>query len=399
MKRFFVLGLAVVLPLFFGGCSPEVAAFGKSTFFNLAFIVPLLTAAILIIFALNKLLVDKNGQTKNGFCSLVGAPILAVIFAAAVGLKFGFALPAVIVGAALGAVIGFFSYTLDELMTNFWEERRVTVPGVLGLIIGGWFTISIFTHVWLEGDMFVTHQACDNRVIVERYTKHTDSDGDVSYTWDYEKHYDKFAPGWTLPQMVEGIDYQLGTGAKGKKDRVKKTEGYYFIGGHFYSEKRGDWDAFQWLLLANQNLQFKLNQVQRIQSNFYGQPMKNAGVVSDIKNPPAPKEFVSLPPASMLPAGEIIGKTFTMAFGAIGMMFTEDEYRPILYIFLSSILILVLLAIFVPPLRMSIGIFVVCASIVLLLLMLVAAAKSGGLRSSRRRSGGGGRFSGGGTSW
>jgi hypothetical protein len=127
--------------------------------------------------------------------------------------------------------------------------------------------------------------------------------------------------------------------------------------------------------------------------------MKNGGVIQAPKTPPEPKSIVALPLTSLLPPGGTLGKTVDMTFGAIGMLFKEKEYRPILYVFLFVILILALLAIFVPPLRIPIGIFSVCISVVFLLLLLFVVSKSGGLRSSRREGSGGGGFGGRGNSW
>ena len=77
------------------------------------------------------------------------------------------------------------------------------------------------------------------------------------------------------------------------------------------------------------------------------------------------------------------------------MLFQEDEFRPLLWIVIGGTVLLVLMAIFVPPMRIPVLVFVICSNVVILLLMFIAAFKTGSLPGlKRRRSGGGGGFGG-----
>lgn len=402
MKSFIRLFFFLQLLMISGCASQEVVNLGKSMAMNLIWAVPFVVLIMSVIFAMNKYIL-KNGRTNDMLCSWIGVITFPAIFAGGIGIKFSFTLWPMIISIILGAIVGWFSYTIDEILENCWENRMTTVPAALGLIMAGYMTTALFTHIWMEGDMYVTHKACISRAIVERYTYHysTDKDGhdDSYYTWDYRGHTDKSAEGWTLPLLAEGKDYVLGTGALLKRDRVK-WEAYYFIGGHFFSENKNAWDSFQWLRLSRM-VPFEIGKVQRVQSDYFGNPFNNAGEVEIPKALPEKLVKVVLPGSNDVPGATVTTKVFGMTITAVQLMFTEEEYRDLLWIHLLLAGIVLALAA-IPSLRRSVLIFVICASIVPLLIMMIVAARTGGIGElvgrQRSVSGGGGSFGGGGVS-
>lgn len=218
--------LALLWPFALGGCtSKEVANLGTALATNLLWSALFSAVVVSLIFVMNRFIVGKDGRTNEKLCSIIGVILFPGVFAGGVGLGFGFSFWPMTVAVLVGGLVGWFSYTLDELMNHAWEHKDVTVPAVLGLVIGGYVLTAMFTHVWLEGDMYVTNKACTNRVVVERYTMHITHGKkgrtNISYSWVYRSHFDRFADGWVLPMINEGVDYTLGTGALGTEDRIR----------------------------------------------------------------------------------------------------------------------------------------------------------------------------------
>lgn len=403
-KMRYVLFFLMAIFLLSCGCetTPQIKAIGMSMFSNLMLVALFVAVVISLIFVMNKLITDKNGLTNEKACSIVGVIIFPLLFLVVLGSKFGFNWVTISVSIVMGGTVGYFCYALDELIGSFWEYKKYTVPATLGLILGGWFFVMLFTHVWLEGDMYITYKACAHRVIIERYTYHPDTDSDDDddsyYSWDFHNSAEQLALGTTLPELAEGRDYELGEGARGKRDRIGGHEAYYFIGGHLYSERKQQWQPFRWLQLADPKVNFEIGKVQRVQSNFYGNPKHNAGVVDSYETTPMPVENPVLPQISVLPAAETTARAFFLGFDFLKMLFTEHEYRAVLYLHLICLGLLALLVIFVPPLRVSILIFFICASVIIFLILFAVAARTGSVAGlgelPRRRTGGGGGFGG-----
>lgn len=382
----------LLLPLLFllTGCTPEMQALFHSIGSTLLFVVPLVLGTIVAIFLMNKIFVHENGRTNNRTCAIVGVLLFPVLFLIVFTLKFGIGWVATPVALGLGALIGWFSYVLDELMEEFWECREVTLTGTVGLIFGGWMIVLMFSNVWMEGSMFVTHHACASRVVIDRYTHNTDSDGDDYYTWNYYTHVDRVTLGTAFPVLREGEDYRLGTGARGERDRVSRQERYRWIGGQFYSESDHVWRPFRWLLLNDNDLRFSTGGVQLVRSNFYGRPIENGGDVSAPLTLPVPQTQVPLPSVDDLPPAQMLSKVTRFTFTFIGILFTEEEYRPFLWFLAIVYVIPGVLAIWVPPIRKPYLVFLVTSSVVIFLVMLVIAARTGAFASGVRAGGGGG---------
>lgn len=377
--------------------SNQLTAIFQHLLTSLLFIIPIVIVTVAIIFLLNRFLTDKNGRTNDRACAIIGLVIFLPLYLVVFINKWGMGWQPILAAIVLGGLIGGLSFTLDEIMIDFWKNRRVTLPAVLGLLLGGWLWVTMFSQVWLEGTMYITHKACTSRVVIERNTRHTDDDGDNYYTYDYYTHHDKTALGEIPPKIVEGVDYKLGYGAEGKQDRVGKWETYQWIGGHLFSEKRNRWQNFRWLLLATHHNSFSIDEVQIVQSNFYGQPIKNGGRVEPPL--PVPHKIKRVPLPSDLPPPTTASKVIGYAYNFFVILFQEEEYRFLLYLFLGTVGLLVVLATFFPPLREPITIFLVCASIVILIILMIVAARTGtigafGEGGSGRRTGGGGGFGG-----
>jgi hypothetical protein len=242
--------------------------------------------------------------------------------------------------------------------------------------------------------MNVTHHACATRVIIEKYTEHhsynsTTKRTETSYSWDYFDNAKRVVPGTEFPELVEGRDYELGYGDCGKRNRVGRTEHYTWIGGTFWSERSSAWHEFRWLRLEKQ-ARFREGEVQLVQSNYYGYPVKNGGRVDAPKAPPPAVTTFTLP--SDLPPATTEMKALASFFNFFAILFKEHEYRSLLYIIAAIFGTLILLAVVVAPLRMPIIIYFVCFTVIALLVASAHAARSGASLAdfARRRTGGGG---------
>lgn len=400
MKRI----LFVFLPFFLSGCaSSEVAQLGRELAGNLAWSASLVAVVVLVIFAMNRWILHRHSGTNERLCSLVGIVLIPLLFVGGVGIKFGFGFWPIAIAVVLGAVVGWFSYVIDELLLDAWENRETTVPIGIGLVMAAYMTAMLFAHVWLEGDMYVTRKACVHRVVVERYTEHVhvDEEGEISYTysWDYRSHVDRLSEGWELPAIIEGRDYFLGTGALGRTDRIRR-EAYYFIGGHFYSEDDHVWREFRWLRLTRK-ISFSIDTVQRVQSDYFGHPIRNAGIVpSPLGYLPESPEFITPFQSDDIPGPTILMKSAEMVWTAAKLMFVEEEYRDFLWAHLVLGGVLGLTALLVPVMRRPILLFVISASIVVFLVILVVAARTGTVGAAfnslgrKEFRGRGGRFGG-----
>lgn len=222
----------------------------------------------------------------------------------------------------------------------------------------------------------------------------------------------KIVLGTTFPILVEGKDYSLGSGYGGRKDRVGKTERYCFIGGRFWSERNRRWSPFTWLRLRGNWLGFVEGQINLVRSNFYGNPIGDGGIVEEIDTgnagsskavlPGIPKRFI-LPDDDDLPNVTTARKAFGYFIDTVKQLFTEDEYRSVLY-FLGIVIVPWLVMLFIPAVRPSAIAFLICFFVIALIFLLLVAARTGSLgklgggRRKRRFATGGGRFGGGGTS-
>jgi hypothetical protein len=121
--------------------------------------------------------------------------------------------------------------------------------------------------------------------------------------------------------------------------------------------------------------------VQTVQSNYFGNPVNNAGAVKDFPTPlPDTVRSPQLPdklPAAMIP------KSLSSVFLFFKVLFTEEEYRTLMFLFVGVLAVLGCLAAFVPPSRPSVVAFLACASIVVFLFILIAALKKGGFSARR----------------
>ena len=97
----------------------------------------------------------------------------------------------------------------------------------------------------------------------------------------------------------------------------------------------------------------------------------------------------------VLPHPDMTIKAFQMFGSMVHMLFAEEEYRDVLYVILGVDIVLLLLMIFIRPLRLPIGLYFAACTVVVFIGLMGIAAKTGHVGAfvpRRRRSGG--RFSG-----
>jgi len=135
--------------LFLGGCrSAEMEALGVHMLKSFFFISLLGALIVVIIFLMNRL-ITANGETNNRACSIVGVLFFPVLIFVALRLKFESNWIMIFSALIFGGIIGWFSYAIDELLISFWERRVASIPISLGIALGGWLTILLFTHVMI----------------------------------------------------------------------------------------------------------------------------------------------------------------------------------------------------------------------------------------------------------
>jgi hypothetical protein len=259
-------------------------------------------------------------------------------------------------------------------------------------VLGGWFLTTLFTAVWLEGEMFVTHLAVCRRVTVERY--HRVDAQEERYEWRIDHTVERFDFGSTPPELVEGRDYRLGIGAGAWRDRAS-SEDYHFVGGRFLTEKTGEWKPFRWVRLADAELRFRAGEVYRVQSDFYGHPNGNAGAVRPRTPLPAAEASPRLPSREDLPPAGRQGKVLGLGFGFFRELCVQEEYRGLLHGLLGGVAVLLALAWLSSTLRAPVLVFMACSTVVVPVVFLLVAARMGAARRVLQSLvGGGGGFGG-----
>jgi len=363
-------------------------------FKTLIFAVPLTLLVLAVIFTLNKtILIPGSRRTDNTKCAVAGAILMPLLLVPIIGWWFSWSAFALVGALLVALILGIFSYTLDEVVENAWEMKQTVIPAVIGLLYGGWLVFLMFFHVWKSGNFYLTNFACVNRAVQERFDVYVDSNGVRHESWNYVDHVDKPAFGHTLPVIDVNRELRMGHGDEGKPDRIRR-EAYYFIGGSFWSEDAEKWRDFRWLLLENPNLHFDVNEVQIVQSNFWGYPIHNGGPGKGYRTPLPKVVSVSLPGAEDLPPPTTVFKAFKRGTMMISLMFAEHEYRPFVFLILG-VFVTALLSMAIPQMRVPAAVFLICTTIAVPIVLLAIASKTGGVRNlsfDRLRTGGGGGF-------
>ena len=374
--------LLVLCSVFMTGCvTDQIATLGIMITSTLINVTLGTTFLLVVVFTLNKT-IKTDGQTNDLAVSIIATIIFIPSFLLIARYYWGLNWITIPISIIVGGLLGWFSYVLDDLLADGWRDAKgILLGGYSGLVFGGTLTVFMFSAVWLEGNMFITHDAICNRAVIERFdvSYTTDDEGHTTRheSWNYLTHVQKIAFGRKIPELQERRDYTLGYGDNGRRDRVR-WERYYFIGGYFWSEKNNQWKEFRWWRLENPLLQFAMKDISIVRSNYFGNPIENGGLGIAPKDPPEITK-PSLPSESELPSPTVATRTIGFIGKGIWLLFTEEEYRSLLYLMLSLYGSLGMASIFIPVVRPGVGAFVACSFILVLIIILFVAAKTGSI--------------------
>jgi hypothetical protein len=221
--------------------------------------------------------------------SLIGICSMPVLLPVLLYLSFSFMWWLMAFGAAAGYVLGRFSYVIDDRLLDAWKQRRIFLPLVFGLCLGGSTIVAALAENWQNEIIYVQEFATCHTVTLSRYTKHTvyHKKGNTSYhSYDAYKTVYSFQSGESFGDLQEGRDYSLGYGESGVQDRVSHDY-YKWIGGEHLS-KNGEALGFKWVYLSSIDFRFTRDRVYDIEENFFGQVIQE-GKECDLI---APKLFV-----------------------------------------------------------------------------------------------------------
>jgi hypothetical protein len=344
---------------------------------------------VVIIFLINKKFTDESTMSK------IGLLIMPFLIPSLLYVCFGYNLWIIICGAVAGIVIGYYAYIIDDHLLEAWEMRHIVLPLVFGVGFGASCIIAALTENWQDENIYVHEHATCNELIVERYTSHTTSSGKTTtttYSWDTYKTYYFFKRGEQYMVPVEDRDYSLGTGALGKRDRIR-NEYHKWIGGEKIS-RVGTNIGYKWVYLTDTGLVYKTNTVYEVEENFFGQALKS-GKQKSITIPPM------ISTEHQLPTDDDVPGLFSMSFDFFKIMATNPDFSLLRWIYILIYIPFIVGAIFSPEMRIALFIFFISSTIIILIILGVLAGKSGRSLEDfipRFRGYGGGSFGGAGAS-
>ncbi len=308
----------------------------------------------------------------------------------------GYNLWLLIAAAVAGFIVGYLTYIIDDHLIDVWDARLVSLPFVIGIGLAATTTISVIRDHWKTEKVHVTHKASCSQVVVERYTKHKHKKS-TTYSWDYHTSYNFPQLGTTYYQPTEDKDYTLGYGYGGMKDRVVMKH-YMWIGGSI-QKKTG----FHWILLDKDNLRYEPGISYKVEENFFGTALEHGKEIDPLSMQLPDSTFVP-PLPDDIPSGSTAWQSFLSSFTFFNLLFTEDTFVLLRWVYIGIFGLFVLLAVLFKECRISLYTFLISFSVVLLIIFAVFAKRAGVSLSdiiqtrSRRRFGGfgGGKFGGGG---
>lgn len=267
---------------------------------------------------------DQEGRFGRG---VLHALLQVPLWVAALVSRWGDSAWSVIVGVVTGLAIALAAAQLGGAVRNLWRARRLTLPFLAGLVWGGGFVATLVEGVWLEGTFWVTDHAVVARCVREREEDYEDQNGNKSTVWVYDSHEDVIGTGEKPPVHAQACRYL------GGRERVR-FERLDLFGGRFFSERRGAWSPFRWLLVEPrpEGKEIRLERgAQLVRSNFHGRPIRDGLPVAAPIPPPAegpkPPLELELPDPSRTWVGS------TGAFFA--RLRDEEEFRPYAWFLLS----------------------------------------------------------------
>lgn len=342
------------------------------------------TIAGIIIFQINKrIALEKN-------MSLVGMIVLGTGIPALATLLFVYHPTMILLAIIAGIIMGYFSYIIDDHLLELWEVRHITLPLVFGLGFGGSVIIACLYENWQDENVYVTGHATCTELTVERYTSHTSCSKKggchTTYSWTYYKSYYYFQEGHGYKNPIEDVDYTLGYGALGYKDRVS-IKHHDWIGCVAY-KKHGP--VAKWIYLAVPNLQYEEGQWYEVEENFFGQAIKNGKPISAQSTSKA-NGSIALPTESDVPG------MLTLTIQFVKIMATHEDFSLLRWVYALVYIPFLVLVLFVAEYRISFVVLIASSTIIILIILAAIASRNNERFSSRSFGGfGGGSFSGGG---
>lgn len=339
------------------------------------------------IFAINRHV--ENTRDMN----TIGMILFTLITPILLTFLFGYNIWLIAVGGLVGLIIGYFTYIIDDHLLDAWQVRHIALPIFFGLGFGGSVVIATVTENWQDETIQVSDHATCTQVNVERYTFHYRSSkkGGSYHSWDvHDTHY-FFNNGEIYPTPKPDVDFKLGTGADGEKDRVGSISHHKWVGGNKVS-KAGEDMGFKWIYLDDKSVVFQIGKTYDIEENYFGHAM--SGKKESFEHLKIEPLDITLPTKSDIPG------VFGMFFKFFKIMFTESNFSLLRWIYALVYIPFLLLMIFVAEYRISFWIFLASSTVVILIIIAIILARSGksiGDLGEKRFSGfGGGGFGGGG---
>ncbi len=337
-----------------------------------------------VIFFINKHIRSERNM------SIIGILIFTPALPALISLLFGYHQVTLWIGITAGFLIGYYCYIIDDHLLELWEVRHITLPLVLGLGFGGSVIIACIYENWQDENVYVNSHSTCTELTVERYTYHpkVGKNGSAYYSWDYHASYYYFEYGHQYKNPVEGIDYTLGYGALGLKDRASESH-HDWLGCLAY-KKTGP--IQKWIYMSDSKLVYSENRWYEVEENFFGHAIVNGKPIDAIDR--APKfERIALPSD-----GEVPG-VITMTISFFKIMFAHPDFALLRWVYVLMYLPFLVFIIFAAEYRMSFLIFLGASTIIILIIIAAVFARSNQRISRNSFKGfGGGSFSGGGSS-
>lgn len=351
-------------------------------------------ALIVAIFQINKRFESQRTMSLVGMLTFTpGLPLMLTIC-------FGYNEALAGIGVLLGAIIGYYSYIIDDHLEDIWEIRHVVIPIAVGIGFSTSVALATWLENWQDEYIAVSDHAVSTKVTLKRYTAHyhkTKHGGYFTYSYDTYANKYFFDRGETYPNPKEGEDYVLGTGAFGRTDKAEFTH-YKWIGGEKLT-KKGETKGFKWIFLTENNFVYHTNITYEVEENYFGHAIQD-GKEKDIPYTHGRTEEQSLPTSKDVPDSGV-----GMFFDFFKIMAHNPDFEILRWILLFMFAPMVLMALFVPEMRIPVTIYIASSTIIFLIILAAFAAYAGesvrDYTSSRFRGFGGGSFGGGGAggSW
>lgn len=337
-----------------------------------------------IIFQINKHISSEQTMSLVGviiFTPLV--PFLSTTF-------FGYHLAMIILASIVGLIIGYFCYIIDDHLLELWEVRHITIPLVFGLGFGGSVIIACLYENWQDENVYVNNHSTCTELTVERYTSHTSCSKKggchTTYSWSYHKSYYYFQEGHDYKNPIENVDYTLGYGALGYKDRVKMNH-HDWIGCVAY-KKHGP--VAKWIYLTDVNLEYQENKWYEVEENFFGQAIKSGKPIHAQGSPPQTR-------VTKLPTSDNVPGMFTLTIQFFKIMAIHEDFALLRWVYALVYLPFLVLILFVAEYRISFIVLVASSTIIIMIILAIISSRNGERLSDRSFGGfGGGSFGGGG---